>query len=225
MVIRMVIASTSILSHVTSGNSLATSAAISSHITIAWRCALLLVTTVSSLRGRDWANSKAKRIIRATPVLVMMETSVATSSGRPLWTRPPTPEYSPSEFSHPVQLRTGNMTQRTGDARQNSGRTNVGILIKRLADCQTQTPQRDVVRDIGSADRTKQNGVELAQLIGAVWRHHDAMLPIVVRSPIEILKVQFELTVALGTGFFLRACTPAATTSGPIPSPPMAAIR
>ena len=58
-----------------------------------------------------------------------------------------------------------------------------------------------MVRDIGSADRTKQNGVELAQLIGAICRHHDAMLPVVVRSPIEILKVQFELTVALGTGF------------------------
>ena len=93
------------------------------------------------------------------------------------------------------------MTQRAGDPGENPGRTNVCILIKRLADRQTQTPQRDVVRDIGSADRTKQNGVELAQLIGAVWRHHDAMLPIVVRSPIEILKVQFELTVALGTGF------------------------
>ena len=57
--IRMVIASTSILSQVTSGNSAATSAAISSHITMAWRCALLLVTTVSSLRGRDWASLKA----------------------------------------------------------------------------------------------------------------------------------------------------------------------
>ena len=34
---RIVIASTSILSQVISGNSLATSAAISSHITIAWR--------------------------------------------------------------------------------------------------------------------------------------------------------------------------------------------
>ena len=57
--IRMVIASTSILSQVTSGNSTATSTAISSHMTMAWRCALLLVTTVSSLRGRDWASLKA----------------------------------------------------------------------------------------------------------------------------------------------------------------------
>ena len=59
MTMRIVMASTSILSHVTSGNSCATSAAISSHMTIAWRCALLLVTTVSSLRGRDWASLKA----------------------------------------------------------------------------------------------------------------------------------------------------------------------
>ena len=41
-----------ILPQVTSGNSAATSAAISSHITMACRCALLLVTTVSNLRGR-----------------------------------------------------------------------------------------------------------------------------------------------------------------------------
>ena len=39
IIMRMVIASTSILSQVTSGNSCATSAAISSHITMAWRCA------------------------------------------------------------------------------------------------------------------------------------------------------------------------------------------
>ena len=58
-VIRMVIASTSILSQVTSGNSAATSAAISSHITMPWRCAFDLVTTVSSLRGRERASAKA----------------------------------------------------------------------------------------------------------------------------------------------------------------------
>ena len=57
--IRIVIASTSILSHATPGNSAATSAAISSHITIAWRCALLLVTTVRNLRGRDSASLNA----------------------------------------------------------------------------------------------------------------------------------------------------------------------
>ena len=49
LTIRAVAASTSSLSERTSGNSRATSAAISSHITIAWRWALLLVTTVRSL--------------------------------------------------------------------------------------------------------------------------------------------------------------------------------
>ncbi len=56
---RTVMASTSILSQVTSGNSRATSAAISSHITMPWRWAFDLVTTVSSLRGRDCASLKA----------------------------------------------------------------------------------------------------------------------------------------------------------------------
>ena len=81
---RMVMASTSILSQVTSGKFCATSAAISSHITIPWRCAFDLVTTVSSLRGRERAISKAKRMMRVTPARVNIETSVATSSGRPL---------------------------------------------------------------------------------------------------------------------------------------------
>ena len=124
---RIVIASTSILSHVTSGNSPATSAAISSHITMAWRCALLLVTTVSSLRGRDWASLKAKRMMRSTPGRVMIETSWATSIGSPLCTRPPTPEYSPSEFSRTItQSSSGPATWRSGlvmPGRMRVGRT------------------------------------------------------------------------------------------------------
>ena len=58
-VIRTVIASTSILSQVTSGNSFETSSAISSHITMPCRWAFDLVTTVRSLRGRDCASLKA----------------------------------------------------------------------------------------------------------------------------------------------------------------------
>ena len=99
---RTVIASTSILSHVTSGKSAATSAAISSHITMPCRWALDLVTTVSILRGRDPASSKAKRMMRSTPARVNTDTSVATSIGCPRCARPPTPEYSPSEFSRTI---------------------------------------------------------------------------------------------------------------------------
>src|SRR5476649_700824 len=49
LIMRAVEASTSSLSHLTSGNSFEISSAISSHITIAWRWALLFVITVSSL--------------------------------------------------------------------------------------------------------------------------------------------------------------------------------
>ncbi|MNY29225.1 hypothetical protein D3C86_1632560 [compost metagenome] len=99
LIMRAVDASTSSLSHLTSGNSFEICTAISSHITIAWRWALLLVMTVSSLRGRDWASLNAKRMIRSTPARVIIDTSVAASIGWPWCTRPPTPEYSPSEFS------------------------------------------------------------------------------------------------------------------------------
>ena len=58
-VMRTVMASTSILSQATSGNSAATSAAISSHMTIPNRWAFDLVTTVRNLRGRDRASAKA----------------------------------------------------------------------------------------------------------------------------------------------------------------------
>ena len=59
LTMRAVAASTSSLSQRTSGNSKAICAAISSHITIAWRWALDLVTTVNNLRGRDCAKRKA----------------------------------------------------------------------------------------------------------------------------------------------------------------------
>lgn len=108
---RVVIASTSILSTVTSGNSLATSCATSSQSTIPLRCALLFVTTVRSFRGRLWAVSNANRIIRSTPCLENMETSVATSQGFPRWERPPWPAYSPSLFSRTMTQSSSLLSQ------------------------------------------------------------------------------------------------------------------
>ena len=40
--------------------------------------------------------------MRSTPLRVKTEVSVATSSGSPVCTRPPLPEYSPSEFSRMI---------------------------------------------------------------------------------------------------------------------------
>lgn len=100
--ILVVIASTNILSTCTSGNSFPTSVATSSQRTIPLRWALLLVTTVSSFRGRLAAVSKANRMIRSTPCRLKIAVSVATSQGKPRWDRPPCPAYSPSLFSRTI---------------------------------------------------------------------------------------------------------------------------
>jgi hypothetical protein len=92
-------ASTSIFSTVTSVNSLAISAAISSQSTMPFRWALLLVTTVRCLRGRFCATSNAKRMMRSTAWRVKIDTSVAVSHAWPRCDRPPCPAYSPSLFS------------------------------------------------------------------------------------------------------------------------------
>ena len=126
-VMRMVIASTSILSQPTSGNSRATSAAISSHITMPKRCAFDLVTTVRPLRGRERASAKAKRMMRVTLARVNSATSVAVSCGRPRCERPPWPAYSPSEFSRTItQSRSAGVTSLSGlviPGRRRIGRT------------------------------------------------------------------------------------------------------
>ena len=128
MTMRMVMASTSILSQVTSLNSAAISTAISSHITMAWRCAFDLVTTVRSFRGRDCARRKAKRMIRSTPARVNIATSVAASRGEPWCTRPPTPAYSPSEFSRTMtQSSSPPLTLRSGEVMP--GSTRVGRTL------------------------------------------------------------------------------------------------
>ena len=128
LTMRAVAASTSSLSQRTSGNSCATCAAISSHITIAWRWALDLVITVSSLRGRDRASPKAKRMIRSTPARVMIDTSVATSIGWPWCTRPPTPAYSPSVFSRTITQSRSAGSQRFSGASM-PGRMRVGRTL------------------------------------------------------------------------------------------------
>ena len=195
IVMRIVMASTSILSQVTSGKSCATSAAISSHITMAWRWAFDFVTTVRSLRGRDWASLNAKRMIRSTPVRVNIATSVATSFGMPL--------VDPAAdagilalrvlaHDHPVELRPGDVAQRAGDARQDPGRTHIGVLVEGLADREAQAPERDVVRHVRRADRAEEDRVVVLDLLAPVRGHHHAVLLVVVRAPVEVVELEFE---------------------------------
>src|SRR6266403_326292 len=175
---RVVIASTSILSQVTSGNSLATSVAISSHITMPCRWALDFVTTVSSFRGRSCASLKANRMIRVTPRRVKIAVSVPTSSGKPRWARPPCPAYSPSEFSRTMtQSRSPRLQSRKGEA---------------LADRQPQTPERYVVRDVRPAYGAKVDRIEVPQAIQSVFWHHRAVFLVIVRAPGKLFYIQMK---------------------------------
>ena len=223
---RAVQASTSSLSHLTSGNSLAICAAISSHITIAWRWALDLVTTVSSLRGRDWARRKAKRMIRSTPARVIMQTSVATSIGWPWWARPPTPEYSPSEFSRTItQSRSAGLQFLSGlsmPGRMRVGRTLAywskpwQIFRRRPHSVMWSGMWGSPAEPNRMASMGRNASSPLAGIISPWARYQSPPQPKELNS-----KRKFRCAAATASS----TVWPAGTTSLPMPSPGMHAIR
>src|SRR6188768_4067620 len=79
----------------------------------------------------------------------------------------------------PIKLGSGYMAQRAGDARKDAGRTNVRVLIQRLADREAQSPKRNMVGDVGRPNSAEIDRVELAQLFDAIGRHHHAVLLVV----------------------------------------------
>ena len=103
-------------------------------------------------------------------------------------------------FTHddPVQVLRRTALQRGVDARQDAGRTHIGVLVQTLTDLQPQAPQGDVIRHIGIPCRTEQDGVLVAQRIQPIFRHHDAVLAIVVGAPVEILELEFEIRAGSG---------------------------
>src|SRR5262249_62382691 len=85
-----------------------------------------------------------------------------------------------SADDHPVKLAARYVVQRAADAWQKPARTDIGVLIKRLADRKPQPPQRDIVRDVRRADGTEIDGVEVFQHFMAAGRHHEPVLSIIV---------------------------------------------
>ncbi len=123
----------------------------------------------------------------------------------------------------PVELRPGDVAQRRGDARQDAGRAHIGVLVEGLADGEPQAPERDVVGNVGMAGRAEEDGVVAADLLAAILRHHAPVLLVVLAAPVEMVEGHGEAAVAGGEG--LETSTPADTTSVPMPSPGMAAMR
>ena len=59
-----------------------------------------------------------------------------------------------------------------------------------LADREAKPPQGEVVRQARIADGAKIDGVDRFELRQAIGRHHAAMTPIMVRPPVEALKLE-----------------------------------
>ena len=98
----------------------------------------------------------------------------------------------------PVEFLAVHVAQRAGDAGQDAGRADIGVLIERLADREPQAPQRDVVGHVRRAGGAEQDGVVFLDLVAAVLRHHDAVLLVVFGPPVEMIDLELEIAVALG---------------------------
>ena len=75
---------------------------------------------------------------------------------------------------HPVELRTGHMAQRALNPGQYASRTNIGVLVERLADREPQAPEADVIGHVRRANRPEIDRVVARDLVAAVRRHHEA---------------------------------------------------
>ena len=92
------------LSQATSGYLAAISTQRSSHHGIEIEMPLLLVATVSVLRGRVRASSNANFSSRSLPTRVKIEVCNTNSRSVPAYITPPTAEYSPSVFSRTMNM-------------------------------------------------------------------------------------------------------------------------
>ena len=185
------------------GTRAATSAAISSHITMPWRWALDLVTTVKQLararageregKAHDARDAGAREHGDVGGGLLGQAAVHAAADAGIL-------AFRVLAHDHPVELRAGDGPQRAGDARQDAGRAHVGVLVEGLADGEPQAPQRDVVGHVGRAGRAEQDGVVALDQVEAVLRHEGAGLLVALRAPVEMVEGEREAAVALGAG-------------------------
>ena len=95
-------------------------------------------------------------------------------------------------FTHhdPVDLIT--IVQRAFNARKHAGRTYVCVLVKALANRQTQSPQRNVVRNVQRTHGTEENGIESLEFFQAAFRNVVAIFQVVIRIPVEVLEGNFK---------------------------------
>jgi hypothetical protein len=97
----------------------------------------------------------------------------------------------------PVEVARADAAQRRLDAGQDPGGSDVGVLVEALADRETQSPEGDMVGHVRRADGAEINRIEGLQRLEPVRRHHRAVLPIVVGTPIEGFDVEADIAEPL----------------------------
>ena len=91
--------------------------------------------------------------------------------------------------------------QRAGNARKETNRAQVDVLVEFTTKFQQRTPQRNMVRNgIRPADGTKIDGVETAKLLMPVVRHHFTVMAVILAArPLHLLKTQGEAPALSGS--------------------------
>src|SRR5208283_1771595 len=74
--------------------------------------------------------------------------------------------------------------------------TKVYILLKRSADRDQQSPQRNMIRNTGISHRTEVDRIETAQLVQAIFGHHPAGLEIGLATPVEVMPGEHYIVAA-----------------------------
>ncbi len=82
--------------------------------------------------------------------------------------------------------------ERARHALQQAHGAHVGPQVEALADRQQQAPERHVIGNVGAADGTEQDGVERAEPLDGIGRHHHAVLEPVIRAPVELAPLELE---------------------------------
>jgi putative intracellular protease/amidase len=69
-------------------------------------------------------------------------------------------------------------------------------LVEALADREAQAPEGQRIRQVRVADRAEVDGVETAELVQPVLRHHAAGLAVEIAAPGEVHHLQLEVARA-----------------------------
>src|SRR5690242_1393057 len=88
--------------------------------------------------------------------------------------------------------------QGTLDAFQQANRPQIHVLLESAADGNQESPEREVIGNVGMPDRAEEDGVERTELLEAVRRHHPACSRVGFAAPVEGSPLELKAEAAPG---------------------------